>query len=74
MWEPISRETAMSVIGEGVHTGLRRGSDAPESGPLWRAIRESDQAWADALEYCIDGLEVMGLAICRKTPEGVDSA
>lgn len=70
-WQPIDEETARSVIGEGVHAGLRRGSEAPSSGPLWRAITESDDgAWSDAVAYCVWGLGEMGLAICEKKKDG----
>lgn len=66
----VDDETAMSVLGEGIHTGLRKGSEAPSSGPLWRAITDSkDGAWPDALRYCVWGLDQMGLALCRKVPE-----
>lgn len=62
----ISDEDALSLLGEGIHTGLRKGSEAPSSGPLWRAISESDDgAWADALRYCLWGLGEMGYAIIK---------
>ena len=70
MWEPISDEEAQEQIGEGVHTGLRKGSDAPSSGPLWRAISDSnDGAWSDALAYCVWGLESMGYRICKQVDD-----
>jgi hypothetical protein len=33
-------EDVASLIGEGVHTGLRKFSEHPASGDAWRAIRE----------------------------------
>ena len=67
-YEPVDKDVAAELIGEGVHTGLRKGSEAKSSGPLWRAISESnDGAWSDALAYCMWGLESMGYVLCRKT-------
>lgn len=66
-WTPVSDEDALSMLGEGIHTGLRKGSEAESSGPLWRAIRESeDGAWPDALRYCLWGMDQMGYAVCKK--------
>jgi hypothetical protein len=63
---PIPEEEIRSLIGEGLHTGLRKGTDAPGANALWTAIADSDQAWSDALRFLVRGLEVMGLAVCRK--------
>jgi hypothetical protein len=66
-YEPIDTDTAASLIGEGIHTGLRKGSEAPSSATLWRAIAESDDsAWEDAVAFCLWGLEYSGYAICKK--------
>lgn len=66
-YEPVPKAEAASLIGEGVHTGLRKGSEAPSSMPLWRAISGStDSAWADAIAFCLWGLESMGYVLCRK--------
>jgi len=66
-WVPVSDEDAEEQIAIGVHTGLRKGSDAPSSGPLWRAIGESDDsAWSDAVRFCVDGLKSMGYALCKE--------
>lgn len=66
-WVPIPDDEARSVIGEGLHTGLRKGTDAPESVALWDAIRKSDRAWTEALGFMIWGLDYMGLKVCKKT-------
>jgi hypothetical protein len=67
-YEQVDTDVAAELIGEGVHVGLRKGSEAPSSGPLWQAINGStDGAWSDALMYCIEGLESMGFVLCRKT-------
>jgi hypothetical protein len=64
-WTKIPDEDAVSILGEGLHTGLRKGTDAPEAMALHRAIGDSDRAWSDALHYLVWGLDQMGLAVCR---------
>jgi hypothetical protein len=67
-YEPVDKDDAVEQIAVGMHTGLRKGSEAPSSGPLWQAISASDDtAWSDAARYCVWGLESMGYVICRKT-------
>ena len=59
-------ETLKSILGEGIHTGLRKGSEAPSAMPLWRAISASDDgAWGDALGFAIWGLRYMGYDIVK---------
>ena len=54
-------------IAIGVHTGLRKGSEAPTSGPLWKAISESDDgAWMDACNYAVYGLKSMGYRLVKE--------
>jgi hypothetical protein len=66
-YEPVDKDVAAELIGEGVHVGLRKGSEAPSSGPLWKAISGStDTAWSDAIGYCVWGLESMGYVLCKK--------
>lgn len=65
-WVPVDEGVTMSVIGEGLHTGLRKGSDAPEAPALWNAIQASDQAWTDALMYLVWGLAEMNFALCKR--------
>lgn len=65
-YTPLPPSECASVIGEGLHTGLRKGSDEPQAPDLWRAIHDAGQAWSDALDYLVYGLDYMGLALCRK--------
>lgn len=68
--EVVDHETAVSLIGEGVHTGLRKGSEARNSGILWRGISNStDSSWSDAVNYCLYGLESMGYKIVKVIDE-----
>lgn len=69
-WTPIEDDLATEIIGEGLHTGLRKGSEAEDAHALWVAIKQSDtSAWSDALDYLVWGLGEMGLAVCRKESE-----
>jgi len=65
-YTPLPRAECASIIGEGLHTGLRKGSDDPQTPDLWSAIHDAGQAWSDALAYVVWGLDHMGLARCRK--------
>lgn len=54
-------------IAIGMHTGLRKGSEAPSSAGLWRAISDStDTAWSDAAAYCVWGLRQMGYEVTKE--------
>ena len=66
-FEPVTKEQLAEQIAIGMHTGLRKGTEAPSSGPLWQAISASDDgAWMDAAKYCVWGLEAMGFEVRRK--------
>lgn len=64
---PVTREELASAIAEGVHTGLRKGSVAPDSNRLWQAISDSqDSSWTDAASFTADCLmKYMGWEITR---------
>lgn len=64
LWAPVSLDEAQSLIGEGLHTGLRKGTEADGAHDLWVAINDSAGAWDDALAYCMWGLESMGYKLC----------
>ena len=62
----VSDEEFEEHIAIGMHTGLRKGSDAPSSGPLWRAIGASDDsAWSDAARFCVYGIKSMGYRLVK---------
>lgn len=43
------------LLSEGVHAGLRKGTDAPDSHALWAAIAGSKtSAWSDAIAFALD--------------------
>ncbi len=62
----VTAEELAGQIAVGVHTGLRKGSEAPSSADLWQAISKSeDSAWTDAAHFCAYGLESMGYTTTR---------
>jgi hypothetical protein len=64
---PVEDDEFAEQIAIGVHTGLRKGSEAPSSGPLWRAISESnDGAWLEACQYAVYGLKHMGYKLVKE--------
>ncbi len=64
---PVEDDEFAEQIAIGVHTGLRKGSEAATSGPLWRAISESnDGAWMDACHYAVYGLKSMGYKLVKE--------
>ncbi len=66
-WVEVPEEELADLIGEGVHTGLRKGSEAPSSHSLWEAISDSnDSAWGDAAAYCADCLRAMGYKVTKE--------
>ncbi len=67
IYEPIDEDEAVSLIAEGVHTGLRKGTDAPGSSAAWRAIANPSSGWEDACRFAVSGLEFMGYAIVKVT-------
>ena len=43
------------LLSEGIHAGLRKGTDAPDSQALWSAIHDSrTTAWQDAIAFGLD--------------------
>lgn len=62
---PVDQDTARSLIGEGIHTGLRKGcNDGHEA---WTAINDMpDEDWSSALRFLVDGLESMGYVLCER--------
>lgn len=72
-WEPLEDAEAAELIGEGIHTGLRKGTEAPSSILLWQAISDSDDgAWSEALTYLVQGLTYLGYKLCTRVPDDED--
>lgn len=66
---PVDKDEAASIVGEGIHTGLRKGTDAENSGDTWRAIAAPESGWSDAIGFFMWGLDYMGMALCKKEPD-----
>jgi hypothetical protein len=66
----VSDEDFASLLMEGVHTGLRKGSEAPMSGPLWNAISKAvysdDTSWGDACRFAVYGIKYMGYKLVKE--------
>lgn len=54
----ITTEDLKSMIGEGVHTGFRKGTDAKGSHKAWVAIGANESGWDEVLDYVMWGLGV----------------
>ena len=68
---PVTVDEVAENIAIGVHTGLRKGSEAPSSATLWRAISDSDDgAWSDAAEYAAWCMDYMGWRVTK--PERIE--
>jgi len=62
----VSTDELAEQIAIGMHTGLRKGTDAPDSHKLWKAISDSKtEAWSEAAAFCADGLQSMGYTITK---------
>lgn len=67
----VSDEEFQEHIAIGVHTGLRKGTDAPDSAALWRAIGAStDTSWSDACRFAVYGIKSMGYRLVKDEEVG----
>ena len=69
---PVPKDLAAEQIGVGIHTGIRKGSDAPEAAALWGAISDSTQAWSDGIDYLLWGMGAMGWQILMPEPASTE--
>lgn len=66
-WKPVPREDAMSLIGEGLHTALRKIADSEEAAVAWKAIYDMDsEEWSGYLAFLIEGMRYTGYEVCQK--------
>lgn len=65
-YKDVSDEDFKSLLGEGIHTGLRKGTDAPGAHDLWVSISNSGQAWSGAVAYAVWGLKYMGYKLVEE--------
>lgn len=64
-YSPISDADAISMLGEGIHTGLRKGTEAPGSHAAWKSIGAENSGWSEAVAFALWGLHEMGYAIVK---------
>lgn len=51
-----------SILGEGIHTAFRKGTDHPESARYWNVINDMpNELWDDVLAYLVWSLDYMNL-------------
>lgn len=58
----VPRDEAASLIGEGIHTSLRKYVDTPTAGALWNTIAESPD-WDAAVEIAVNTLYASGFVL-----------
>lgn len=66
IYTPVLPDTAMSLLGEGIHTGLRKAGTGPKSAEIWNLIHDDLESWSNAVAFAVYGLESMGYAVCKK--------
>lgn len=67
---PVDPEIFKSLLGEGLHTALRKASDHNEARAAWYAIdRLPGEEWNAVLGFVVAGLEEMGLVLGTKGPK-----
>jgi hypothetical protein len=54
------RATLLSLVGEGMHTGLRKAAESPQSSQAWNAIQAMPD-WGYVCEFFVSGLEYSGV-------------
>lgn len=65
--EILGREDTMRVLGEVIHTSLRKGSDHYRAHAAWRAIEAlPDAEWESVLDFLQGALEVEGINLTRE--------
>jgi hypothetical protein len=65
-----TRQELLSMLGEGFHTGFRKGTDDPAAHEVWLGIRNLPAAsWNDVLEFLVWGLEYSGFVTWEEDSE-----
>lgn len=70
----ISDDEAVDLLGEGIHTSLRKGCEHPLAEDAWRDINNMPaEDWESVLRFLVQGLGSMGFRLAREAPETVES-
>jgi hypothetical protein len=65
-WRLLSDDEFGELLGESVHTGLRKGVDGKGSADAWQAIRRmSDGGWGEAIGWAVGCLRYMGYRLAE---------
>jgi hypothetical protein len=60
----MDRDQTISILGEGIHTSLRKAGDPVYAPVAWSAIDNMPAAnWTDVLAFLVDGLRSMGVEL-----------
>lgn len=66
-WTPAPDGEALSLLGEGIHTSLRKIGDTEEAANAWAAISNmAPGEWSKHLEWTLWGIRESGYDICKK--------
>lgn len=64
-YTPMTPDDVADAIGQGLHTGLRKGCE--DGMKAWEAISDMpDDDWSAALRFLVSGLDSMGLVLCER--------
>lgn len=65
---PVDPDSATILIGEGLHTGLRKGCE--DGHDAWEAIHDlPEDQWSAALHFLVSGLDDVGYVLCERKSE-----
>lgn len=57
----MTKQEKVSLLGEAIHTGFRKGTDCKQAWPIWKLIDKMDaDEWNAYLRYVLWGLTLMG--------------
>jgi hypothetical protein len=60
----VERSEAVAMLGEGLHTGLRKAADSDAADRAWQAIHDMpDGEWSAVVGFVVDGLGSMGVTL-----------
>lgn len=64
MTTPVADKEILSLLGEAIHTGFRKGCDAPQAPVIWKAINDMPpKDWGRFLSYLLWSLRASGVTI-----------
>lgn len=64
-FESVPYADAVSLVAEGVHTALRKGTTSVSAQSAHLSISQMPD-WSNAVEWFVDSLESMGIVLCKR--------